>query len=119
MEPTVSQQVETSKTKELLQQVEIDADSSSLEESVSVRIIPEVTQGSDQVVEEDAEEVDQGQEQVMGTVPDPTAVDRPRRNTSRPGWLTTDMVIAYALSVVEEAIPSTFREAEISSEARM
>ena len=29
------------------------------------------------------------------------------------------MVVAYALSVVEETIPSTFREAEISSEARM
>ena len=55
----------------------------------------------------------------MGTVPDPTAVDRPRRNTRRPDWLTTDMVVAYALPVVEEAISSTFREAEISSEARM
>ena len=29
------------------------------------------------------------------------------------------MVVAYALPVVEEAIPSTFREAEISSESRM
>ena len=61
--------------------MEIDADPPSLEESASVRIISEVTQGSDRVVEEDAEEVDQDQEQVMGTVPDPTAVDRPRRNT--------------------------------------
>ena len=55
----------------------------------------------------------------MGTVPDSTAVERPRRNTRRPGWLTTDMVVACALPVIEEAIPSTFREAEISSEARM
>ena len=55
----------------------------------------------------------------MGTVPDPTAVERPRRNTRRPGWFTTDMVIAYALPVIEEAIPSTVREAEISSEAKM
>jgi len=119
MEPMVSQQVETTKTKELLQQVETDAHPPSLKESVSVRIIPEVTQGSDRAVEEDAEEVDQGQEQVMDTLPDPPAVDRPRRNTRRPGWLTTDMVITYALPVVEEAIPSTFRETEISSEARM
>ena len=89
--------METSRTKELLQQVEIDADPPSLEESVSVRIIPEVTQGSDRVVEEDAEEVDQDQEQVMSTVPDPTAVDRPRRNTRRPGLLTTDMVVALSL----------------------
>ena len=29
------------------------------------------------------------------------------------------MVVAYALPVVEEAIPSTYREAEISSESKM
>jgi len=29
------------------------------------------------------------------------------------------MVVAYALWVVEEAIPSTYREAEISSESKM
>ena len=62
MKPTVSQQVETSKTKKLLQLVEIDADPPSLEESASVRIIPEVTQGSDQIVEEGAEDEEQGQE---------------------------------------------------------
>ena len=55
----------------------------------------------------------------MGNVPDSTAVGRPRRTTRKPGWLTTDMIVAYALPVVEEAIPSTFREAEISSESRM
>ena len=99
--------------------MQIDADPPSLEDTVSVRIIPEVTQGGDRVAEEDAEVVEEDQEQVMGTVPDSTAVGRPRRNTRRPGWLTTDMVVAYALPVVEEAIPSTFREAEISSEARM
>ena len=112
MKPKVSQQVETSKTKETSQQVEIDANPPSLEDSASVRIIPRVTQDSDQAVAEDVEE---GQEQVMGNVPDSTAVERPR-NTRRPGWLTTDMIVAYALPVVEEAIPSTFREAEISSE---
>ena len=55
----------------------------------------------------------------MGDVPDSTAVTRPRRNTRKPGWLTTDMVVTYALPVVEEAIPSTYREAEISSESKM
>ena len=55
----------------------------------------------------------------MGDVPDSTAVRRPRRNARKPGWLTTDMVVAYALPVVEEAIPSTFREAKISSESKM
>ena len=34
-------------------------------------------------------------------------------------WLTTDMVVAYALPVVEEAIPSTYREAEISLESKI
>ena len=29
------------------------------------------------------------------------------------------MIVAYALSVVEEAIPSTYRKAEISLESRM
>ena len=111
--------METSKTKEISQQVESDANSPSLEDSASVRIIPRVTQGSDQAVEEDAEDVEEGHEQIMGNVPDSTAVERPRRNTRRPGWLTTDMVVAYALPVVEEAIPSTFREAEISSESKM
>ena len=78
--------------------------------------MPKVTQGNDQVAEVDA---DQDQEQIMGDVPETTAVRRPRRNTRKPSWLTTDMVVAYALPVVEEAIPSTFREAEISSESRM
>ena len=73
---------------------------------------------NDQAVEVDADD-EEGQEQVMVDVPDSTAVGRPRRTTRRPGWLTTDMVVAYALPVVEEAIPSTFREAEISSESKM
>ena len=29
------------------------------------------------------------------------------------------MIVAYALSVVEEAIPNTYREAEISLESKM
>ena len=59
-----------------------------------------MTQGGDQVAEEDAEVIEEDQEQVIGTVPDPTAVERPRRNARRPGWLTTDMVIAHALPVI-------------------
>ena len=90
LKPKVSQQVETSKTKEVSQQVENDANSPSLESSASVRIISRMTQCNDQAVEEDAE-VEEGQEQVMGNVPDSTAVERPRRTTRKPGWLTTDM----------------------------
>ena len=59
--------------------MESDANLPSLEDSASVRIIPRVTQGSDQAVVEDAEDVEEGQEQVMGDVLDSTAVGRPRR----------------------------------------
>ena len=74
MKPKVSQHVETSKTKEVSQQVENDANSPSLESSASVRIIPRVTQGSDQAGEEDAED-EEGQAQVMADIPDSTAVE--------------------------------------------
>ena len=94
--------------------MENDANPLSLESSTSLRIMPRVTQGNDQVAEVDAV-VDEDQEQIMGDVPESSAVRRPRRNTRKPGWLTTNMIVAYALSVVEEAIPSTYREAEISS----
>jgi len=102
LKPKVSQLVETSKTKDVSQQVKNDANPLSLESSASVRIIPRVTQGNDQADEVDADD-EEGQEQVMGDVPDSTAVGRPRRTIRKPGWLTTDMVVAYALSVVKEA----------------
>ena len=49
----------------------------------------------------------------------PLQLEEPEKNTRKPSWLTTDMIVAYALSVVEEAISSTYMEAEISSESRM
>ena len=118
LKPKVSQQVETRKTKDASQQVENDANTLFLESSASVRIIPRVTQGNDQADEVDVDD-EEGQEQIMGDVSDSTTVTRPRRNTRKPGWLTADMVVTYALSVVEEAISSTDREDEISSESRM
>jgi len=36
-----------------------------------------------------------------------------------PSWLTTDMIVAYALSVVEETIPSTYKKVEINSESKI
>jgi len=76
-----------------------------------------VTQGSDHVTDQDTDDdVDQGQP--MGDVHESIAVGRTRRNSRKPSWLTTDMIVAYALPVVEEVIPSTYREAEISSESR-
>jgi len=49
MKSTISQQVEIEKTKRILQQVESDTTSPSLERSVSLEIIPTVTQGSEHV----------------------------------------------------------------------
>jgi len=55
----------------------------------------------------------------MGDVHKSIVVRKPRRNSQKPSWLTVDMIVAYALPVVEEAIPSTYREAEISSESKI
>ena len=32
---------------------------------------------------------------------------------------STNMIVVFTLSIIEEAIPSTYREAEISSESKM
>jgi len=55
----------------------------------------------------------------MGNVQKSIAVGRTQRNPCKPSWLTTNMTIAYALPVVEEAIPSTYKKAETSSESKM
>ena len=55
----------------------------------------------------------------MGDVHESIVVGRTRRNLRKPNWLTTNMIVAYALSVVEETIPSTYRKAEISSKFKM
>jgi len=55
----------------------------------------------------------------MGDVLESIAVERTRRNSRKPSWLTIDMIMAYALPVVEEAIPSTYRETKICSESKM
>ena len=118
MKPTISQQVEIEKTKEVSQQVESDATLLSLERSVSLEIIPTVTQDSDHIAEQDADD-DEDQGQVICDVHESVAVGRPRRNPYKPSWLTIDMIMAYALLVVEEAILSTYKKAEISSESKM
>jgi len=55
----------------------------------------------------------------MGDVHESIAVERTKRNSRKPSWLTTDMIVTYALPIVEEVIPSTCREAEITSEFKM
>jgi len=55
----------------------------------------------------------------MCDVHESVTVGRSRRNSLKPSWLTTDMIVAYALPVIKEMISSTYREAEISSESKM
>jgi len=77
-----------------------------------------VTYGSDHVAEQDTDD-DENQGHTMGDVPKSIAVGRTRRNPCKPSWLTTDMIVVYALPVFVKAIPSTCREAKISSESKM
>ena len=55
----------------------------------------------------------------MGDVQKFIVIERTRRKSQKPSWLTTDMIVAYALPVAEEVIPSTYREAETSSKSKM
>ena len=118
LKPTIFQQMDIENTKWISQQVESNATSPSLERSVSLKITPTMTQGNDHVTAQDTDDADEDQGQVMGDVHESIAVGRTRRNSRKCSWLTTDMIVAYALIVIEEAILSTYREAEISSESR-
>jgi len=55
-----------------------------------------------------------------GQVSDSIAAHKPKRNIGKPARFT-DMVVVYALPVeiVEDSVPSTFREAELSSESKL
>ena len=97
MKSTISQQVEIERTKEVSQRVKSDATSPFLEKSVSLEIIPTVTQDSDQVAEQDADD-DEDQGQIMGDVHESIAVGRTRRNSCKPSWLTIDMIVACSSS---------------------
>jgi len=97
--------VEIEKTKGISQQVESDTTSPSLERSVSLEIISTVTQGSDHVADQDTDD-DEDQGQVMSDVHESIAVGRIRRNSRKPSWLTTNMIVAYALPVIKKAISS-------------
>jgi len=83
LKPTISQQVEIEKTKEISQQVESDTTSPSLERSESLEIIPTVTQGSDHVANQDTDD-DDDQRQAMGDVHEFIALGRTRRNSCKP-----------------------------------
>ena len=118
LKPTISQQVEIEKTKGISHQVESDATLPSLKRSVSLEIIPTVTQGNDHVAEQDAADDDEDQGQAMGDIHKSIAIGRTQRNLRKLSWLTTNMRVAYALPVIEESISSTYREAELVQSSR-
>jgi len=55
----------------------------------------------------------------MCNVQEVIAVGRTQRNPYKPSWLATNLIVTYALPVIEEAIPTTYREAKISSEFKI
>ena len=55
-----------------------------------------MTQGSDHVADQDTDE-DKDQGHVIGDAHESVAVGKPRRNPCKLSWLTTDMIVAYAL----------------------
>ena len=80
LKPIISQQVKIEKIKRISQQIESDASSTSLERSVSLEIIPTVTQGSDHVADQDTDD-DEDQGQVMGDVHESIAIRKTKRNS--------------------------------------
>ena len=55
----------------------------------------------------------------MSDVQDSIVIGRTQKNSRKLIWFTTNMIVAYALSVIEEMISSTYRKTEISSESKM
>ncbi|KAH9783016.1 hypothetical protein KPL71_009155 [Citrus sinensis] len=105
------------KTKEVLQRVEFDATpyvpvSSTSKNSSTIEVTPRV--------EEDVAfpNIPQNEETIDDVDNDDfIATRRPRRDIKKPEWLTKDMVVAYALPVIDDDIPNTFGEALRSSES--
>ncbi|KAH9793297.1 hypothetical protein KPL71_004477 [Citrus sinensis] len=116
MKTSSSQQVEN-KTKEVLQQVEFDATpyvlvSSTLKNGSTMEVTPRV---EEEVVSSD---VPQNEETIYDVDNDDfIETRRPRREIKKLGWLIKDMVVAYALPVIDDNIHNSFGEALRSSES--
>ena len=80
---TNSKQVKSKKTRGISQQVESDATSSYLDKTISLKIIPAVTQGIDHVADQDADN-DEDQGQAMGDVQKFIEVGRGCKNPHKP-----------------------------------
>ncbi|KAH9685902.1 retrovirus-related pol polyprotein from transposon TNT 1-94-like protein [Citrus sinensis] len=111
MKASSSQQVED-KTKEALQRVEFDATpyvpvSSTSNKGSTMEVTPRV---EEEVVSSDVPQ----NEEIIDDVDndDFIATRRPKREIKKPGWLTKDMVVAYALPVIDDDIPNTFGDNE-------
>ncbi|KAH9782763.1 retrovirus-related pol polyprotein from transposon TNT 1-94-like protein [Citrus sinensis] len=115
MKASSSQQVEN-KTTEVLQRVEFDVTpyvpvSSTSKNDSTMEVTPRV---EEDIVSSD---VPQNEETIDDVDDDDfIATRRPRREIKKPGWLTKDMVVAYALPIIDDDIPNTFKEALRSSE---
>jgi len=55
----------------------------------------------------------------MSDVKKSISVGRTRRNLRKPSWLTTNIIMAYTLLVIEKAISSTYKKTKTSSESKM
>ena len=86
--------------------------SSTSEKGSTIEVTPRV---EEEVVSSD---VPQNEETIDDVDNDDFIITRrPRREIKKPGWLTKDMVVAYALPVIDDDIPNTFGEALRSSES--
>ena len=115
-----SQQMESGQTKGISQRMESDASSPSPDSTVSFGVPTIVTQFKRHVQEEkDTDDVIEDLEQ-EGQVTDSTATHKPKRNIRKRARFS-DMVVSYALPVkiVEDSVPSTFRETMLSSGSRL
>ncbi|KAH9733971.1 hypothetical protein KPL71_017220 [Citrus sinensis] len=105
------------KTTEVLQRVEFDATpyvpvSSTSKNGSTMEVTPRV---EEEVVSSD---VPQNEETIDDVDNDDfIATRRPIREIKKPIWLTKDMVVAYALPVIDDDIPNTFGEALRNSES--
>ena len=90
--------MESQTTGKILQHVESDATSPSLDRSVSFEVIPSVTRGGDLVAEQNVDGDNEDQEQTIDNVQKFITVERTMRNPRMPSWLTTNMIMAYGLS---------------------
>jgi len=109
MKSNHSQQVESKKTTEVPQQVESDATPRTPSSSISFKIPLTVTWYENHAADEDTKN-GENQGHIMGQVQNSVAARWGRRNPQKYAWLITNMIVAYAHSIIQDGIPSTYRK---------